>query len=544
MSEILPKVANWVYNVLQPLYVYKEITYSHIYQFLQRFLNAKHLRFRIRTSIYTSSKGQPSLLVNLFGTVYVNEELKVPVEIWVPLSYPFDSVGGDDGLPVVYVKPDTESGWLVKRGNHVDSQGKFYHPFLSQWFGECKVQDPSSQTRFNLINLVNILASTFSKEVPIYNSALVQEQRPVFVESSGPQLPPKPEKVPYDSLTAYPSSSPTTPAPLSGQPTGNFGTPVSEHPGEGQLLAMGFSPQFTGPPLPDKPGRNRNSIPLKYRSPLPLPAVNLPQETEYDPVANQFTPSPPISLYSNSRSPEYIHPQSPPPQQQTVVRPRPVVAAKETRLPPAKNRLPQRMEDLMDKDERGTNVLFSPQHNETLQVLSDRINSYLEGPDSVNTVVSAVNINTMKFGALYSQLSHHNKQAMANNEHLQGHISYLQNQITALSSLNKSLVDLDTVNATNKEEVLTAVGGTPLSLDNIITPDLALVNQLYDVTCEMKANNDAINLIGGGFRSENELISDDNLDLYVKTVRAIGRENFWLEVLKQEITGTMGLADV
>lgn len=549
MSQILPKVANWVYNVLQPLYVHKEITYTHIYQFLQQFLNGKQLRFRIRTSIYTSSTGQPSLLVNLFGTVFVSEELRVPVEIWIPLGYPFVSPSGDDSVPVVYVKPDTESGWLVKRGNHIDSQGKVYHPYLSQWFGECFAHDPTAPTRFNLVGLVSVLASTFSKEVPIYNRTAIREPVPMSMEEQAPQLPPKPPRVAYNPQALF-STEGAIPAQLSGLTTGSGQIPISEHRDEGQPEPIGFSPQLTGPPLPEKPGHSRNGIPLKYQSPLPLPGANALQVPENG--ANYYTPSPPISLYSSSRSPEYIHPQSPPPQQQTVVQPRPLITARETkqfvaprepRLPPAKSRPPQRTDDLMDKDERGANVLFSPQHNETLQVLSERINSYLEGPDSVNAVVSAVNTNTMKFGALYSQLSHHNKQAEANNEHLEGHISYLQKQITSLTSLNKNLVDLDAVNATHKDQVLTVVGGPPLTLDNIITPDLALVNQLYDVTCEMKANNDAINLICGGFRSENELISDDNLDLYVKTVRAIGRENFWLEVLKQEIARTMGLAE-
>lgn len=53
------------------------------------------------------------------GTIY-----RFPIQIWVPHAYPYEA-------PLVYVAP-TE-GMMVRAGQHVDQQGKVYHPYLVGW---------------------------------------------------------------------------------------------------------------------------------------------------------------------------------------------------------------------------------------------------------------------------------------------------------------------------------------------------------------------------------------------------------------------------
>lgn len=103
MSDPIPQlVSNWLFNVIQPLYDNKQIVYTHVYQFLQVHLK-KNLNFKVRTRVYTSSgSGQSNLLINLFGTIAINNEISVPVEIWVPTSYPFVDQAGN-GTPLVYI---------------------------------------------------------------------------------------------------------------------------------------------------------------------------------------------------------------------------------------------------------------------------------------------------------------------------------------------------------------------------------------------------------------------------------------------------------
>lgn len=71
--------------------------------------------------------GASALLLHLSGTIPVlfrGTTYRFPIEIWVPHRYPQEA-------PLVYVKP-TE-GMVVRPGQHVDPQGKVYHPYLVGW---------------------------------------------------------------------------------------------------------------------------------------------------------------------------------------------------------------------------------------------------------------------------------------------------------------------------------------------------------------------------------------------------------------------------
>jgi hypothetical protein len=69
--------------------------------------------------------GVSALLLHISGTLPVlfrGTTYRFPIALWVPHAYPSEA-------PLVYVTP-TE-GMMVRPGQHVDPQGKIYHPYLA-----------------------------------------------------------------------------------------------------------------------------------------------------------------------------------------------------------------------------------------------------------------------------------------------------------------------------------------------------------------------------------------------------------------------------
>lgn len=77
--------------------------------------------------MHTFDNGVSALLVHLTGTIPVvfrGTTYRFPISIWVPHAYPREA-------PLAYVTP-TES-MMVRPGQHVDPQGRIYHPYLVGW---------------------------------------------------------------------------------------------------------------------------------------------------------------------------------------------------------------------------------------------------------------------------------------------------------------------------------------------------------------------------------------------------------------------------
>lgn len=502
------KVVNWLYTVLQPQYLHKDIAYAHIYRFLLAYLPQG---FRIRTAVFTSSNGVPQLLINIYGTLGADSG-PIPLNIWIPFNYPFadDGVGPADanGVPLVFVVPD--SSHTISPSNCLDRLGRFYHPFLSSWHHSCVPGRPIDQ--FSLLLLMSCLLAVFKHEYP-----LVARELP-------PLLPPKPEATPAASRGAPggdntangppPAATRQTTGPplpekpklsLTEKPKGS-GTPLTEK-ARGSGPSLPEKPVNYGPPLPEKPIPVAPEAPQKYRSPLPLPE-------EYTP---RFMLHKPISPLQHQAFPVYSE--------------RPPEIPKPTVVP--------EVEDLMDKM-----TLDSPNggHNGVLDEISEKINQYIASGDSIYGKKPYVDEHTQKVEALRTQLESHTRQAEANDENLSKHIVYLQGKIGDISESNRQLEALAQINGALPTLVQTlADEKLRLSVDELMTPDSALVNQLYEVVADIKAHQDTINLISGYYDGESELISDANMETCVKNVRALGRELFWLKMMRRKIGGSMGL---
>ncbi|ODQ78755.1 hypothetical protein BABINDRAFT_39124, partial [Babjeviella inositovora NRRL Y-12698] len=121
-STLPPELLNWLYSVLQVEYVDPVQTYRQSAQLL-----AFCATLRPRTKVFTAENGIPQLLLNVFGTVPANignQVYHIPVDMWFPLQFPVEP-------PFVYVSPTPEM--LIKPGNFVDSNGRFYNPYLTYW---------------------------------------------------------------------------------------------------------------------------------------------------------------------------------------------------------------------------------------------------------------------------------------------------------------------------------------------------------------------------------------------------------------------------
>ncbi len=71
--------------------------------------------------------GTSALLLHLSGTLPVpfrGTTYKFPVSLWIPHAYPKEA-------PLLYVTP--AEGMMIRAGQHVDPQGKIYHPYLVGW---------------------------------------------------------------------------------------------------------------------------------------------------------------------------------------------------------------------------------------------------------------------------------------------------------------------------------------------------------------------------------------------------------------------------
>ena len=91
-----------------------------------------------------------ALLLHLSGTIPVlfrGTTYRFPIALWVPHAYPLET-------PLLYVTP-TE-GMMVRPGQHVDPQGKVYHPYLVRWAEHWDVSEDLLQD----VNWTGLMTST------------------------------------------------------------------------------------------------------------------------------------------------------------------------------------------------------------------------------------------------------------------------------------------------------------------------------------------------------------------------------------------------
>ncbi|KAK7960933.1 UEV domain-containing protein [Apiospora saccharicola] len=273
-------VLNWLYSVLTSEYHNVNRTYNDVAQALSVYPSLSP-----RTDVHTFDNGVSALLVHLTGTIPVvfrGTTYRFPISIWVPHAYPREA-------PLAYVTP-TES-MMVRPGQHVDPQGRIYHPYLVGWL---EFWDKSS-----ILDFLAILRDVFAKEPPV----IARQQQPI---------PPQPEQ-----STATPPPVPPLPAELSRTPLHTQSPAVGDRPpppppkgsDAPQVVPGQAINAADGPPLPPLPHEASSSIPSSQpptSNPLLNPATkghrNLAkpphpqQQMHQPPIQPQMKPPPPPDI--------------------------------------------------------------------------------------------------------------------------------------------------------------------------------------------------------------------------------------------------------
>ncbi|KAI0142162.1 UEV domain-containing protein [Pestalotiopsis sp. NC0098] len=537
-------VLNWLYSVLTSEYHDVQRTYNDVAQALSQYPSLSP-----RTDVHTFDNGASALLVHLSGTipiVFRGQTYRFPISIWVPHSYPREA-------PLGYVTP-TES-MMIRPGQHVDPQGRIYHPYLAGW---AEFWDKSS-----ILDFLTILRDVFAKEPPVIAR---QQPRPPTAQSTPtptpPPIPPLPREV---SQGVANTQSPRT---LDGRPpppppkgsdgpqvvpgqaiNASNGPPLPPLPpgahrsqsqyGLQQQQSNRLSRYDSAPPLPPQAGGPQQQTPhamgQEYAQPAGLPHYQqqqvMPHSTGPAGFPTQGHPgsevvSPATTSYHNPRA-SYAGPpvnwqhqqQQPPAQQQYQQQP---VQPQAKRLPPP---------DLMD--EPLTLALPSPSNLPPPPIPPNPEKDALLHQLAV----------TLHQHRLRARQQNESSRAGLNAQRnaMLGALQNIQTDTNALAALSNVLssntVDLqssmkeaDVVIANSRRQALP-------NIDELLVAPTVVGNQLYEVVAEERALGDAIFMLGRAV--ERGRITPA---VFAKTTRSLAREWYLKKALAKKIGRGMGLS--
>ncbi|KAI1770646.1 UEV-domain-containing protein [Hypoxylon cercidicola] len=531
-------VLNWLYSVLTSEYQDVNRTYNDVAQALSQYPTLSP-----RTDVHTFDNGVSALLLHLAGTVPVifrGTTYRFPISLWIPHAYPREA-------PLGYVTP-TET-MVVRPGQHVDPQGRIYHPYLVGW---TEFWDKSS-----LLDFIAILRDIFAKEPPVVSR---QQARPVPQQSTPAPTPPPVPPLPPDisRQTSQPVASPHQ-VDVRPPPPPPKGSDLPQ-------VVSGPSVVPEGPPRPPLPDELRRQSSLGG---APTAAAQSPQSnrlSRYDaapPLPPQAPPHPPQAYQqpppNGQYQPRHAYPQGGPPPPGlppqdprrvsiiSPVTPSPYTAAPSgvtpnwQQPPPALHQAPVQPKpkpppppDLMDEP-------FS------LALPSPSSNAVAPPPIPPNPEKDAL------LRQLASTLYDLRQRARAQNESsLAGLAAQRSAMLMALNNLNSdaaALGPLTSLLASNTQilqaslqEADRVVGGArararePPPVDDLLVAPTVAANQLYDVAAEERALGDAIFVLGRAVERGRVAPA-----VFARTTRSLAREWYLKKALVRKIGRGMGL---
>ncbi|ODV88006.1 hypothetical protein CANARDRAFT_5311 [[Candida] arabinofermentans NRRL YB-2248] len=211
--QLPEQLLQWLYRVLQPEYENPVICYQDISLILMCFNFLK-----VRTNVHNSVNGKTELLANIYGSVPLRkipsahpgslneDDDTIPIEIWIPFNYP-------KSPPIIYIT-NTRNNYRIQQSNYVDSNGKFYHPFLSDWF-HMYGTDTSNEGTKPKDNRLLKLTETLIQCVKTYRPLVKVEEHHIPQSSvQTPPMPPIPPKPPIRHPLQQTTISDQSPSPL------------------------------------------------------------------------------------------------------------------------------------------------------------------------------------------------------------------------------------------------------------------------------------------------------------------------------------------
>ncbi|KAF3086887.1 hypothetical protein TWF102_007535 [Orbilia oligospora] len=326
MAELAPELLRWLSTVLAPKYHSANRAYTDTATLLHHYrgLSPKTDVYSKYSPLPSYDDGRSDLLLCIHGTLPVafrGATYNIPLNIWVPHQYP-------NTPPTVMVVPGKNMG--IRPTNHVDTNGRCYHPYLAYWS-----QNPDKST---LIDLCGQLKDVFGKEPPLYSKQPVAQpppppqNQPIQSIATPPPRPPLPQEIesqrarsnpvpqqqPADQATPPPPPPPKaeprhqSPAAYSYTTTPHLFTPRNQS-----------APQpVASPPLHPPPQNNINNhnqgpperpaLPQKLPREEPRPAYPIPSPA-YQQTPPQPPPVPPLPSPIRNSTIGSPGPRSPPP---------------------------------------------------------------------------------------------------------------------------------------------------------------------------------------------------------------------------------------
>ncbi|CAN6640924.1 hypothetical protein TRVA0_018S01574 [Trichomonascus vanleenenianus] len=379
------------------------------------------------------------------------------------------------GSPFVFVRP-TES-MLIHPGNYVDTNGRVYHPYMSYWKPE--------QTA---VEMIRVIGEVFSREPPVYAKP--------------------PSYVPTTTTASRSSASPGTSEPNS---------PISATT-PSPARASPFQPN---PPLPPKPPK-LDPLPQYSSANPPNPPIN-PPNPSINPIAlnPSINPMPWTAPQMNpmgSRTAPASHvssnaQNSPIPRQATLSTSVPLHNAPDIMdmdlptMPSTSGLPPQRPPN--------------PEKLMTLEKLRDTLNAIIE-----NELKPEMEMDDRAVGHTAHALSVIESQMNAEKRELEA--------ISAASAENERIL-VDRIEQARRV-ITNAKSRDEPDIDEVITAENVVYNQLYELVSEDAAIEDTIYVLGKALSKEKI-----GLEPFLKHTRTLAREQFFKRALVNKISTDIGL---
>ncbi|KAK8154553.1 ESCRT-I component [Phyllosticta citrichinensis] len=567
MPPVNDRVLNWLYSVLTNEYTDVNRTYNDAAEAL-----AQYPSLSPKTEVYTYENGTPALLLLLSGTIPVQFRgavYRFPIALWVPHAYPREP-------PLVYVTPNQDM--LVRPGQHVSSDGRVYHPYLSGW---SQHWDKSS-----IADFLTVLRGVFAKEPPVvaksqgYSSPPRQQQpppvpptpeewrrqmQPQAIPSPAPQHqptppppPPPPPKPPKDtslsngqaSANGYsqppPTGPPVPPLPpqiVSQNGGSGYGSPPIPHqfPPHTQGPAQAQPrPQYVYPPRPSpigrdspvspiSPGGTPGDPPARYSRPPLLPGQDVASQASPAPPTYSAPPPPPPPQTYPNQPPNFASPpyqQPPQPQFPPPVTSAPAPAAPAPK-PPALDLLTSPLDVTLPSQDPSSNALPAappippnPQKDALLTALSSHLRTLTSQTVSANlSALPPLRAQHAALVAAYSRLQSE-----------RGNLASLSATLTSNAAvLDGAMREADRVIADTH-------GRAVPDVDEVLVAPTVAASQLWRLVAEERACGEAVHVLGKALDQGRV-----GADVFAKQVRAIAREAFLKKVVIRKIARGLGL---
>ncbi|KAI1736971.1 UEV domain-containing protein [Xylaria scruposa] len=543
-------VLNWLYSVLTSEYHDVNRTYNDVARALSQYPSLSP-----RTDVHTFDNGVSALLLHLSGTIPVvfrGTTYRFPISIWVPHAYPREP-------PLGYVTPtDT---MMVRPGQHVDPQGRVYHPYLVRW---AEFWDKSS-----ILDFLAILRDIFAKEPPVVSRQQLRsaQQQPV-PSPTPPPVPPLPPDMARPSPQPTQSTQSPHPSDLRPPPPPPKGSDLPQ-------VIRTPTARADGPPLPPLPRHEVPQQSAQHNTNLPRPQVASPANrlSRYDtapplppPGPQQHAQPPPnpqgqaphaytqspqnLQYHSQQQRPNYPQ-EIPPSGSQQLQDNRRLSYVSGTSEPPSyRGGPPPNWQQPAPQQPPPQPVAKPPPPPD---LMDEPLMLSLPSPSNVPAPPIPPNpekdaLLRQLASTLYSMRQHARQQ---NESSLAGLSAQRTAMLTALqkiqadsaalnplsnllasntTALHSALKEADTVITNSKTQ-------QPPAIDDLLVAPTVVGNQLYDVVAEERALGDAIFVLGRAV--ERGRISPA---VFAKTTRGLAREWYLKKALARKIARGMGLS--